>query len=286
MGDFHVVVVRLIFVGLMVVSAAAGVGAQTPARTPNVIAAPQASPSPSPTPARQAQNNTPPASATAEQIAEGTIFIYGLGGGRVLLDQIRKTTIERGKTTFTADDGKTEQASYQRFVIRGSKLEKDKIRLDQDFPNARYALVQNEDKLFGLLNRTRFDPRDDAAKAFENAVFRGPDMLLRYKENESTLVLAGKDKEMGVEMHLIDVTDKKGRTARFHISAKSYRIMAISYEDGGVKYKRKFYNHNSAQGTLVPYRIVLTANGKVIEETEIGTITFGQKVDENLFSDT
>ncbi len=57
----------------------------------------------------------------------------------------------------------------------------------------------------------------------------------------------------------------------------------LTYEDSGVKYRRKFYDYNYAQGTLVPYRSVLWADEKKVEETEIGTITFGQKVDEGLF---
>ena len=54
-------------------------------------------------------------------------------------------------------------------------------------------------------------------------------------------------------------------------------------EEGGIKYKRRFYDQKYAQGTLVPYRSVLTANDKIIEEQEISSITFGQKVDEDLF---
>ena len=38
--------------------------------------------------------------------------------------------------------------------------------------------------------------------------------------------------------------------------------------EDGVKYRRKFYDYNYAQGTLVPYRTVLWANDKQIEETE------------------
>jgi hypothetical protein len=257
--------------------------AQTPARTPNVrIPVPQESPTPqpSPTPNRSNNNRNVPVAATAQEIAEAAIFIYGAGGGRPLLDRIRKTTAERGKTTFIAGDGKTEVASYQRFIIRGDRLG------NQQFPNATYSLIYKDDQMYGVLNRVRFDPREDTAKDYENSIFRGLEMLLRYKENESTLTLAGKEKDLGVDLHLIDVTDKKGRTARFHVSAKTYQIKAISYEEGGVKYKRKFYNYNYAQGTLVPFRSVLTADGKVIEETEIGTITFGQKVDENLFSES
>jgi hypothetical protein len=46
---------------------------------------------------------------------------------------------------------------------------------------------------------------------------------------------------------------------------------------------KEFYDYNFAQGTLVPHRTVLYEGDKVIEESEIGTITFGQKVDDGLF---
>ena len=34
---------------------------------------------------------------------------------------------------------------------------------------------------------------------------------------------------------------------------------------------------------VVPYRTVLWADDKIVEETNVGTVTFGQKVDEELF---
>ena len=57
----------------------------------------------------------------------------------------------------------------------------------------------------------------------------------------------------------------------------------LTYEENGVKYRRKFYDYNYAQGTLVPYRTVLWADDKIIEETDVGTVTYGQKVDDELF---
>jgi hypothetical protein len=83
---------------------------------------------------------------------------------------------------------------------------------------------------------------------------------------------------------VVDVTDKQERKTRFYVSAKSFRVLMLTYEEAGVKYRRKFYDYNYAQGTLVPFRSVLWADDKQVEETEIGTITFGQKVDEGLFS--
>jgi hypothetical protein len=105
----------------------------------------------------------------------------------------------------------------------------------------------------------------------------------RFKENESTLELIGREKQMGVEFYVLDVTDKQKRKTRFYVSVKSFRVMMLTYEADGVKYRRKFYDYNYAQGTLVPYRTVLWADEKIIEESEVGTITFGQKVDEELF---
>ena len=225
-----------------------------------------------------------PKNLTGEQIAETVIFIYGLPSGRAVLNQIRKTTYERGQATYTGADGQVQRANYRRYIIRAEKLDDEKIRLDQEFPNARYSLVFSGDKIYGIFNNTVFTPREDAAKSFENQIVRGIEALLRYKENESTLEMAQREKIMGVDYYVLDVTDTKNRKTRFFISVKSFRVMMITYEDEGVNYRRRFYDYNLAQGTLVPFRTVLWANDKQVEETQIGTVTFGQKVDDGLFT--
>ena len=222
--------------------------------------------------------------ATADQVAEAVIVIYGFGGGRAVLNQIRKTAVERGRVSVLNADGKTDNATYQRWTQRAETLDKEKIRLDQEFPNARYSLIFNGERIFGIVDETVFTPRDDASRAFENQIVHGLEALLRYKENESKIELAGREKILGVDYYLLDVTDKQSRKTRFFISAKSFRVMMLDYEQDGVKFRRKFYDYNYAQGTLVPFRTVLWAGGKIVEETDVGTITFGQKIDENLFS--
>jgi hypothetical protein len=221
--------------------------------------------------------------STAEQVAESAIFIYGGLLGRQNLNQIRKTTFERGKITITEADGQKNTANYDRFIIRGESLDKEKIRLDQSFPNARFSLVYSNDKVFGIYNDSVFTPREDAAKAFLSQIWHSIESLLRYKENESKLELAGREKIMGVDFYLLDLTDKKDRKTRFYVSVKTLRVMMLEYEMDKVKYRRRFYDYNYAQGTLVPYRSVLWADDKEVEVTEIGTITFGQKVEESLF---
>ncbi len=223
--------------------------------------------------------------ATAEQIAESTVYIYGGLGGRDLLKQIRKSTIERGKISVVNNDGKTEQANYQRLILRGDSLDKERIRFDQEFPSAKYALVYNNDKIFGVFNDSVFTPREDAVKSFQNQIWHGLEALLRYKENGSTVTLAEREKIMGVELIVLDVTDKQNRKTRFYISSKSFRVMMLEYTEDGVKMRRKFYDYNYAQGTLVPFRSVLWAGDKQVEETNIQTVSFGQKVEEDAFKE-
>jgi hypothetical protein len=224
-----------------------------------------------------------PAKLTAEQVAESAIVIYGGLLGRQNLNQIRKTTLERGKIYITDAAGKTEAANYERWIMRGESLNKEKVRLDQTFPDAKYSLVYTGEKIFGLYNDTVFTPREDAFNGFQNQIWHGLEGLLRYKENDAKLELSGREKIMGVDFFLLDVVDKETRKTRFYVSSKSFRVMMLEYEQAGVKYRRKFYDYNYAQGTLVPYRTVLWANDKQIEETEIGTITFGQKIEEAMF---
>ncbi|MBA3634452.1 MAG: hypothetical protein H0W58_16845 [Acidobacteria bacterium] len=223
------------------------------------------------------------ATPTAEQVAESVILIYGGLGGRQTLDQIRKTALERGKITVKNAEGKTEQANYERWSLRGDSLDKERIRFDQEFPTAKFALIYNGEKVFGLFNNSVFAPREDASQAFENQIWHGLEALLRYKENGSTLELAKRDKVMGVDYYVVDVTDKQNRKTRFYVSAKKFRVMMLEYTEGNVNYRRKFYDYNYAQGTLVPYRTVLWANDNQIEESEVQTISFGQKIDDNLF---
>lgn len=224
--------------------------------------------------------------ATAEQVAESIIYFYGGLGGRDYLKQIRKTTIERGKVSIVNAEGKTEEANYERLILRGDSLDKERIRLEQEFPSARFALIYNNDKIFGIFNEAVFAPREDASKAFQNQIWHGLEAILRYKENGSTLALADREKLMGVEFYVLDVTDKQNRKTRFYVSTKTLRVMMLEYTEDNTKFRRKFYDYNYVQGTLVPLRTVLWANDKQIEETNVQTISFGQRVEETIFNES
>ena len=277
----------LILFAFLILNGASNAFAQEAAVTPKPESTPQTAKTSDKKPKKLSNKQLAEASknATAEQFAESTVYIYGGLGGRDLLKQIRKSTIERGKISVVNAEGKTEQASYQRLVLRGDSLDKERIRFDQEFPSAKYALVYNNDKIFGVFNDSIFTPREDAVKAFQNQIWHGLEALLRYKENGSTVALAEREKIMGVELIVLDVTDKQNRQTRFYISSKSFRVMMLEYTEDGVKMRRKFYDYNYAQGTLVPFRSVLWAGDKQVEETNIQTVSFGQKVEEDAFKE-
>jgi len=227
-----------------------------------------------------------PKTFTAEQLAESTIFVYG---SRNVLSQIRRNGIERGRIVRFGSDGRNEEASYERRFVRGESLEKDKIRLDQKAPTLEYSLIYGGGRLWGIINGAAFTPRQDAANTFLSQQRHSIDTLLRYKENGATLTLVGKEKQKGIDLHVLDLVDKEKKSTRYYISAKTLHILWLEYEEPAsaagapTKFMRKFFDYRYAQSTLVPYRTVLIENGRDTIETRIMTVTFGIKIDDSVF---
>lgn len=222
---------------------------------------------------------------TAEQIVESVILIYGTRPG---LDHIRRNGIERGKITRFNTEGNAEEANYERRFIRGENLDKDKIRLDQKIASLEYSLIFGEGKLFGLINGAAFTPKQDAMASFISQHHHSIDSLLRYKECGATLTLVGKDQQKGLDLFVVDITDKDKRKTRYYISAKSLRILWLEYEEGIpggslVKYTKKFLDYRPVQQTLVPYRTVLFEDGRQSQEVRVLTITYGIKIGDDVF---
>lgn len=226
---------------------------------------------------------------TAEQVAESVIVIYGGGGGRPVLTQIRRNGIERGEMTRIGTDGRTEKADYYWRFIRGESADKDKLRLDHKSPTLEYALVYNGGRTWGIINGAAFTPRQDAADNFLTQERHGLEALLRYKENGSTLAYVSREKQKGLDLYVVDVTDKDKHRTRFYVSARTLRVLWLEYEEPGpdaatpVKYLRKFSDYNYAQGTLVPKRTVTFEEGKQVQERKVKTVTYGVKMEDSLF---
>ena len=226
---------------------------------------------------------------TVEQVVETSINVYGTRPG---LEQVRRNGWERGRLTSIAEDGRTEDGTYERRFIRGESMDKDKVRLDQKLPNLEYSLVYGDGKTWGYLNGATFTPREEASSGFLAQMWHGLDALLRYKENGSTVTLVGRDKQQNVDLWMVELTDKQNRKTRYYISQRFFRVLMLEYEapasDGSgktVKYMRKFYDYQYIQGTLVPKRTVFYEDSKQKQELRVLSVTFGIKMDDTLFKD-
>ena len=257
--------------------------AQDPTRPQNTTRPPEpAKPQESPKPAEPKASDV---KFTAEQIVESVILVYG---SRPALEQIRRYGVERGKITRYNAEGNPEEANYERRFVRGENLEKDKIRLDQKLPTMEYSLIYDDGKLWGMINGAAFTPRQDATADFISQHHHSIDLLLRYKECGATLTLVGKEQQKGLDLYVLDLADKEKRKTRYFISARSLRVLWLEYEEGppggvAVHYTRKFLDYRIVQQTLVPYRVVLTVDGRQSQETQVLTITYGVKVSDSIF---
>jgi len=231
-------------------------------------------------------NAQAPKALTPEQIAEVAILS---AGSRAVLTQIRHNGIERGRVSRIGPDGRSEDTRYELRFVRGDKPEKDKFRIDNKTPQAEYSLIFGDGKIFGIINGSPFQPRAEATADFISQQAHSIDALLRYKENESKVASAGKDKQKGIDVTVLDLTDKANRHTRYFVSLKTYRVLWLEYEDTPpgastpVKYMKRFYDYRYVQNTWYPYRTVLTEDGKQTVETRVLTVTFGVKLEDALF---
>lgn len=221
---------------------------------------------------------------TAEQLAELVIYF---SGSRPVLQQIRRTGVERGRIVRTLGE-RTEEATYDLRFVQGENASKDKVRFDQQMPTLEYALIYNQGKVFGILKGAVFTPRQEAADEMLARSRRGVEALLRYKENGATVALVGKEKQQNIDLYVLDLTDTEGRRTRYYISSKFFRVLWAEYDETNaagrkVSYKCRYSDYRSAQSTLVPFRSVLYRDGEQILETQILTVTYGAKADETLF---
>jgi hypothetical protein len=222
-----------------------------------------------------------PNNPTGEQVAETVILIYGSREG---LKQIRRSGVERGRITRTAPDGHPEEIAYERTFKRGETFEKDKVRLDQRLPSLEYSLVFSDGRVTGILRGTPFTPKQEDVSWIMTERVHGIEALLRYKESGGAVKFSGKDNQKGLDLWVAELTDKEGRSTRYYISSKTARVLWLEYEEGGTKYKRTFHNYRVVQGTLVPYRTVLYAGDRLVEESQVLTVTYGVRMEDSVFA--
>jgi len=103
------------------------------------------------------------------------------------------------------------------------------------------------------------------------------------------LNLVRREPQKGLDLFVLDLVDKDKKSTRYFISAKTFQIRWLEYEEapdaGGTprKYKRTFHDYRVVQGTAVPYRTVLLEEGRQTQEIRILSISYGLKIDDTIF---
>jgi hypothetical protein len=224
---------------------------------------------------------------TAEQIAETVVLVFGSRQG---MAQIRRTGVERGTITRTTEDGRSESIPYTRTFKRGDTYEQDKIRLDQRLPSVEYSLIYGDGKVTGMLRGTPFTPKEADITTIMSDRVHGLETLLRYKETGAAIKFVGNESQKGLEMWVLELSDKAGNTTRYYISSKTARVLWLEYEQQTVagqppaKFKRTFHDYRVVQGTLVPYRTELYEGDRKVEESQVMTVTYGVKTEDSVFT--
>lgn len=222
---------------------------------------------------------------TAEGIAETVVLVYGSRAG---LQQIRRTGVERGRITRTGSDGSPQEINYERAFKRGDTFDKDKIRLDQRMSAIQYSLIYTDGRVTGMLRGTPFTPKEEDVTTLLTERVHGIDALLRYKESGAAVKYTGKETQKGLDLWVLELTDKENHATRYFISSKTGRILWLEYDEGAgasaVKYKRTFHDYRIVQGTLFPYRTVLYAGDRQVEESQVLTVTYGVKMEDAMFA--
>ncbi|HEX8282744.1 MAG TPA: hypothetical protein VF588_05290 [Pyrinomonadaceae bacterium] len=274
--EINSVLRRFLVCALAALSVAGALPASAPAQEKPAAKEEKPKKQEEPKPAKPDRNNP-----TGEQVAETVILIYGSREG---LKQIRRTGVERGKITRTAADGRPEEIAYERTFKRGDTFDKDKMRLDQRLSSLEYSLVFNDGRVTGILRGTPFTPKQEDVSWIMTERVHGIEALLRYKETGAAVKFNGKDTQKGLDLWVLELTDKEGRSTRFYISSKSARVLWLEYDEAGAKYKRTFHNYRVVQGTLVPYRTVLYEGDRLVEESQVMTVTYGVKTEDSVFA--
>lgn len=219
---------------------------------------------------KKAENKKNAEKLTAEQLAEYVIFAYG---GRSGLAQVRTNGIEEGIIKLATDDKEIEGRITRRFLRRDEGLQ-DLTRVDVKLPTQEITFGYNGFTVWAARDGVGFSPTKEIENSFLASVIHNYDALLRYKELGATLEKIGSDSIVGIDTEILELTHKDGSKTRFFISSKSYHILHLEYEaqlegDKPTKFRESFYDFRAIQNTLVPTKVLLYENDKMIQEIRI-----------------
>src|SRR5207248_1360667 len=149
------------------------------------------------------------------------LFAYG---GRKQLETVRAAIQEEGTIRLASDQGDL-SGNYSLRAMRREKSWQDLLRVDLSMPPPgstdtnktpiKYVICFNGASVWSAQGRQYMTPATGAERAFRAQLTHEYMALLRYKEDGSTLELAGPDKLVGIETNMVDLTTPAGEKTRY-----------------------------------------------------------------------
>ncbi len=223
---------------------------------------------------------------TAESIAETVVAVFG---GRQLLASVRVNGIERANVSLPTANGTLEGQLTTRFV-RKDKSWLDFKRIDLVLQGSdSLSIGFNGVKLWSTLNGLPIDPRPEQAKTFQASLVHSYTGLLRYREDGSKVELKPQQTIMGLDCHVLLMTQEDGSQTTFYVSTKSFRVLHADYEvkltgDTPTKFRVSYFDYKPIQNVAVPMRTKVYENGRLTQEIVTTSINFNIVLEDDIFN--
>jgi len=223
----------------------------------------------------------------AMEILQRTLAAYG---GEASIYLLRQKGQLRGFVKVYLEDGSTREGEITiRFLHRLEK--QDELRqIELRFPNAPTLVITYDgERVWGTENGAPIVLRLRTEAAFRAELKHNYETLLRYREYKAEVKYVGREKRSGIDVEVLDLTLPDGSTARYFISARTFRILHIEYDvavpraSKPIRFRDSFYDFRVVQTTLVPYRIERYEDGRLVQEIRFTEIAYGVQIEEAQF---
>ncbi len=221
-----------------------------------------------------------------EEVVERAILAYGT---RAAVYGVQRNGTLRALVKLITPDGVREGKSTTKF-IRKQKLDEDLLLIELELPEIRYQIGFDGKNVWSIHDGEIKTPTPQEVKSFRSAHDHSYEALLRYKENESKLEYAGKNRLGTLDLDIIDMVSTKGVRTRYEISRRTGHIIYLSYEEKNEtteeasKYRLYFKDFRWIQNSLIPYETQVFQNGKLVEERKIVESAFNVQLEEKAFT--
>jgi predicted Zn-dependent peptidase len=222
--------------------------------------------------------------ATAETANKGRELLnkaIAATGGSAALEAIQNV-VAQYELLLKTSQGDMQATATSTFILP------DKRRQTVRFPFGEMTMTIVQDHAWMVTPQGATDAPPSERDEMQGDLFRDWVNLLRRGTSETlTVQYLGTGEVNGVAAEIISVSDDQGHTARLFLDAKTCVPLKQAYKglstEGPADMEEIYSDVRDVAGIKLPFRVVLTANGKNVMESNVTDIKVNVEVDMNMF---